>query len=73
MVSANRPRIRIARALYRDPSVPSIDEATSVLDGETEAAANESIRGLSGQKTTAVIARRQASLLAGQAVIDIQR
>lgn len=68
-----RQRIGIARALYRDPPVLFMDEATSALDNETEAAVNESIRSLSGQKTIVVIAHRQASLQTCQTVIDIQR
>ena len=57
-----RQRIGIARALYHDPSVLFMDEATSALDAETEAALNESVQKLSGQKTIIVIAHRELSL-----------
>lgn len=57
-----RQRIGIARALYYDPPVLLMDEATSALDGTTEAAVNEAIRTLSGNKTLVVIAHRKTSL-----------
>lgn len=57
-----RQRVGIARALYRDPPVLLLDEATSALDGATEAAVNEAIRNLSGNKTLVVIAHRKTSL-----------
>lgn len=57
-----RQRIGIARALYRDPPVLFFDEATSALDTATEAALNETIAVLSGDKTVVVIAHREASL-----------
>ncbi len=59
-----RQRIGIARALYRDPPVLLMDEATSALDGQTEAAVNEAIRALAGQKTIVVIAHREMTLRA---------
>jgi len=66
-----RQRVGIARALYRNPPVLLMDEATSALDGETEAAVNESIRALSGQKTVVVIAHRQASLQACERIFTV--
>lgn len=53
-----RQRIGIARALYQDPEVLVLDEATSSLDGITEKAFTEALRDLSGVKTVIVIAHR---------------
>lgn len=53
-----RQRIGIARALYRDPSVLIMDEATSSLDGVTEEAVMDAIRNLSRKKTIIMIAHR---------------
>ena len=53
-----RQRIGIARALYRDPEVLVLDEATSAVDNETEAAIMESINRFQGRKTLIIIAHR---------------
>ncbi len=53
-----RQRIGIARALYRDPPVLIMDEATNALDGITEEAVMEALHTLSGQKTIIMIAHR---------------
>ncbi len=53
-----RQRIGIARALYRDPAVLIMDEATSSLDGITEVAIMEAIHALAGEKTLILIAHR---------------
>lgn len=66
-----RQRIGIARALYHDPSVLFMDEATSALDTETEAALNEAVQKLSGQKTIVVIAHREASLKYCDEVVEL--
>ncbi len=55
-----RQRLGIARALYRDPEVLVIDEATANLDPGTEAAIVEAIGGLRGKKTIIVITHRLA-------------
>jgi ATP-binding cassette, subfamily B, bacterial PglK len=55
-----RQRLGIARALYRDPEVLVIDEATANLDPGTEAAIVEVVSGLREKKTIIVIAHRLA-------------
>jgi ATP-binding cassette subfamily C protein len=55
-----RQRLGIARALYRDPGVLVIDEATANLDPGTEAAIVEAIGNLKGEKTIIVISHRPA-------------
>jgi ATP-binding cassette, subfamily B, bacterial PglK len=55
-----RQRLGIARALYRDPEVLVIDEATANLDPGTEAAIVEAVGGLRGKKTIIVITHRLA-------------
>jgi ABC-type multidrug transport system fused ATPase/permease subunit len=57
-----RQRIGIARALYRDPSVLILDEATSSLDTHTERAVMEAIDTLQGTRTIILIAHRLTTL-----------
>ncbi len=53
-----RQRLGIARALYHDPPVLVFDEATSSIDGATEAMITQAIEELHGRKTLIVIAHR---------------
>jgi ABC-type multidrug transport system fused ATPase/permease subunit len=53
-----RQRIGIARALYHDPSVLILDEATSNLDQSTEVAVHQAIMNVAAAKTVILIAHR---------------
>jgi len=53
-----RQRIGIARALYHDPAVLVLDEATSSLDTATECGVMEAVRALQGDKTLLIVAHR---------------
>jgi len=57
-----RQRIGIARALYHDPSVLVLDEATSSLDTATERSVMESVRALRGDKTLIIVAHRLSTV-----------
>lgn len=57
-----RQRIGIARALYHDPEVLVLDEATSSLDSDTENGVMEAVRALQGKKTILIIAHRLSTV-----------
>jgi ATP-binding cassette subfamily C protein len=57
-----RQRVGLARALYDKPQVLVLDEATSSLDGVTEAAIAETIEELTQSVTVVVIAHRLSTV-----------
>lgn len=57
-----RQRLGIARALYSDPTLLVLDEATSSLDTETETAIMDAIGDLHGKKTMVIIAHRRETI-----------
>lgn len=57
-----RQRISIARAVLKDPPVLVLDEATSSVDNETEAAIQRSMERISVGRTMIVIAHRLSTV-----------
>lgn len=57
-----RQRISIARAVLKDPPILILDEATSSVDNETEAAIQRSLERISQDRTTIVIAHRLSTI-----------
>ena len=57
-----RQRIGIARALYNDPELLVMDEATSSLDGNTEESVMAAINNLQSRVTIVLIAHRLETL-----------
>ncbi|KQX06388.1 MULTISPECIES: ABC transporter ATP-binding protein [unclassified Leifsonia] len=55
-------RLGIARALYADPLVLVLDEATSSLDTKTEDDVTKAIRGLQGELTVISVAHRLSTV-----------
>ena len=57
-----RQRIAIARAVLKDAPFLILDEATSAVDNETEAALQRSIAKISDNRTTLIIAHRLSTI-----------
>ena len=57
-----RQRIGIARALYHDPSILVLDEATSSLDEATELDVMTALGALAKKKTILVVSHRLKSI-----------
>ncbi|MFX0088202.1 MAG: ABC transporter ATP-binding protein [Candidatus Hodarchaeota archaeon] len=57
-----RQRISIARAVLKDPPILILDEATSSVDNETEAAIQRSLEKIIHNRTTILIAHRLSTI-----------
>jgi ATP-binding cassette subfamily B protein len=57
-----RQRVSIARAVLKDPPILVLDEATSSVDNETEAAIQRSLERISVGRTTLIIAHRLSTI-----------
>ena len=58
-----RQRIAIARAILRDPAILILDEATSMIDAESEAKITEALAEFSAGRTTLVVAHRLSTVI----------
>jgi ATP-binding cassette subfamily B protein len=63
-----RQRLTIARAILPDPAILVLDEATSAVDNETEAAIQRSLARVSDDRTTIVIAHRLSTVRHAQRI-----
>lgn len=67
-----RQRICIARALVKNPPILILDEATSAVDNETEAAIQRSLSTLGQERTIFIIAHRLSTIRHVDRIIVLQ-
>jgi len=67
-----RQRIGIARAMFTKPKLLILDEATSSLDGDTEASITSSIQSLKGNVTVVLIAHRLSTVREADLVVYME-
>jgi len=68
-----RQRLSIARAVLKDPPVLVLDEATSAVDNETEAAIQRSMERIIVGRTTLVIAHRLSTVRNADTIYVLDR
>lgn len=68
-----RQRLGIARAMFTRPHLLVLDEATSSLDGETEANITDAIHDLRGKTTVVMIAHRLSTVRNADIVIYLSK
>lgn len=67
-----RQRMAIARALYYEPQILVLDEATAALDTETEQAVMQSIEALQGKITMIIVAHRLTTIKNCDVIYEIK-
>jgi ATP-binding cassette subfamily B protein len=63
-----RQRIALARALLMDPRILILDEATSAVDNETEAAIQRALARMKGERTVILVAHRLSTVVHADAI-----
>jgi len=68
-----RQRIALARAILKDPRILVLDEATSAVDNETEAAIQRSLERLVVGRTSLIIAHRLSTVRHADCIHVVER
>lgn len=64
-----RQRLSLARAILKNPPILILDEATSAVDNETEAAIQRSLAIISRNRTVLVVAHRLSTIVSADQII----
>ncbi|GAA3954715.1 ABC transporter ATP-binding protein [Allohahella marinimesophila] len=67
-----RQRISLARALLKDPAILILDEATSAVDNETEAAIQRSMVKIRQDRTLIIIAHRLSTVVDADRIVVLE-
>ncbi len=68
-----KQRVAIARTILKDPQILLFDEATSALDTQTEREIQDSLRWVSRDRTTLVIAHRLSTVVDADEIIVLDK
>ncbi|MBF2057518.1 MAG: ABC transporter ATP-binding protein [Cyanobacterium sp. T60_A2020_053] len=68
-----RQRLSIARAVLKNPPILILDEATSAVDNETEAAIARSLQRITEGRTTIMIAHRLSTIRHAHCIYVVER
>ena len=68
-----RQRLSLARAILKDPPILILDEATSAVDNETEAAIQQSLAIISRNRTVLVVAHRLSTIVSADQIVVLQQ
>ncbi|MEN0019972.1 MAG: ABC transporter ATP-binding protein [Planctomycetota bacterium] len=68
-----RQRLAIARAMLRDPAILILDEATSMIDADSEAKIAEALAELSHGRTTLTVAHRLSTVIDADRIVVMDR
>ncbi|MGB9666920.1 MAG: ABC transporter ATP-binding protein [Candidatus Cryosericum sp.] len=71
--AGQRQLISFARALYFDPKVLILDEATSNIDTESEAVIQSAIRKILSGRTSIIVAHRLSTIRTVERILVVQR
>ena len=67
-----KQRVAIARTILKHPAILLFDEATSALDTHTEKEIQKSLREVSADRTTLVIAHRLSTVIHADEIIVLE-
>ena len=70
--SGERQLVAIARALARNPRIILLDEATSYIDSQTEAAIHQALQNLMQGRTCIIVAHRLSTARTAHKIVVIQ-
>ncbi|WLD56622.1 ABC transporter ATP-binding protein/permease [Salinispirillum sp. LH 10-3-1] len=67
-----RQRLSLARALLKNPAILVLDEATSAVDNETEAAIQRSLKKIGHGRTVIMIAHRLSTIVHADQIVVLE-
>ncbi|MCW9010901.1 ATP-binding cassette domain-containing protein, partial [Marinobacter sp.] len=67
-----RQRLSLARALLKNPPILVLDEATSAVDNETEAAIQRSLKRIGHNRTVIMIAHRLSTIVDADTIAVVE-